>query len=1502
MAWTSIVDDLLKDVRERTTPKARPPSTPVIGRVREAVQNLEARQFTQSQSIERTREGASSLDELRQRYREESARPERARGLVRFPEVFGASRRRKREEIAREPGFEEALRGGIGELVPQAIDVAEKGSAQQQYRDVRVEDFMDEASQQLRAETGIAPEGLARQRAYELAAAEAEKRSGQVGGVRLQERRNDDIGKAGRVIFGTGLPYRDVVVEKAGATLGDLAVKYGELSGVGQDPEQKEATREAARGATEIITPRTTGELALEVFPGVGDARGVWSFVREGGEAAALRLTTKEVLEVLAGGGDEAVMASRALKRTPEGRELIQQAVRDASGVHVPAKPSKFRRLLTALPRRGAEEAGKLGEEGIERNPVTPEDLIGGRTVDFPAPARDPGRLREYTAEEVALANRPTHESINQWHNLEYQIETVAARADELGLENDPPSLARLRLRQESALQDIMRRAGKGDAEAQTFIDTVLIGVSPASPADHLARILGSERGAVGAGGPTGRDLAVRAGATALGGGIGATQGDTPQERLRNALLGAGAGLGAGDIAIRSGLVDQGLRLGRVAGDELGAVGREAEDLPLDEPARQRVSQAIAHGVERQGPAFVHQEAIRSQERAQRFARVREIRFDPSLTPEERVIETKRALAGEYYRGEYTPMEIADSDINMAERMIRDSDLREGEWLGAMVGLSRLRSGQGLRNFEQELLGRVFGPEVLKAIKTRNTSLAANVARTWGVSAEDVFRAARAEELARPVGSVRQSALDSAEEVIGRRIDNEVGTALDRAVRSRIKAQTTRERQFVNNVTDEMARSTRQAVRETERYNRKRPTAEMLVELAKEIAPDKPSVAEAIRYWSEGNRALLDGTGDTRGMTQLARLIQTAFSGEVTDSYVARLAARQVYLQNALHALGLDEKDIKKIGGMMFDRELQLRYGDRATIPGRLPESVQRSIDMLKNPPLQGEKGSTVAMGMEFLASGSEEFKNLMFGIDLGVFGIQVRAATQGGFFPGIAGVINRTLTKMHAPHFADLYLETTLPRQIANMLDGVYYGRAPSAITERGYVMRTPGYGQLVDKLTQFQFGTVLGTVRDTLYEGNLLLLHVLRRDIKNPKTRARAAEWANMLTGFSDTAQTGLRKKAERAFFISPGMTRAQFGEILAASKLLGPTSSADQRILAALAIASYATTWLAAGKLIDDYLGTGEFEFDPSKPGAGTITLNLPGAPKTSIPFMANASLKRAIAQSIGVLAGTNDQEIEDVWARYLTAREATAARGVVGLTTGRGYTPEGRFTTDLSREDLMKSLIPAPPIVQSAVTEGLNPAALTLETFGVSNYPQSNFGKADEAIKAHNGDFRAALVATEGDTRDIVKYRWRQDLAPRLSEIGAYVIPGEPGRAPRIEFREWDEKEAEAVPRLIARLPEAQRPTGSYRTISQVRAAVIDHNLNVYMQRNNVGESEARATIGNNFDRLESVKNARKNEAIFRLNKWRERPELLDEAAAVDWEGLNEDERKILESVR
>lgn len=952
----------------------------------------------------------------------------------------------------------------------------------------------------------------------------------------------------------------------------------------------------------------------------------------------------------------------------------------------------------------------------------------------------------------------------------------------------------------------------------------------------------------------------------------------------------------------------------------------------------------IARGIERQGPEFVQQEAIRSQERSQRAARVRQIRRDPSLTPAERKTAIRQALAGEYRKGEFAPLEISDADFGLAERMIRDSDLREFEYVSALVGLSRLRSGQHVRKFEQRLAGQVFGPEVLAAIRRREKSLASRIAETWGVSAEDVARAAREEELARPTTrGTRPSTLDTPEERGMRNLSNLTREAREAAIKRSIRRQAQQEARAAREMNEEIARSTRQMVRETDRYLRttpegleqrakayltdrlgnlrkvKNPNPEQRAEIAR-LERDIDSgmdatVGEIVRYWSQGNRAIIDGVGETQGAGRLARIIETAFTGEVTDSYVAALASRQTFLEMALIQSGLDPKDAARIGQFMFDSEIAARYGKN------IPEGVQGSIDMLKGLQLHGSSAGTL---LEGLANFSEEMKAFMFGPDLGVFGIQLRASAQGGLIPGVAGAINRALTKMHHPLYGELYLETTLDRRIANILDGLYYGRGrgspqgPEALPRRageGIVMSIPGYGQAVEKLTDWQFGTVLGGLRDTLYEGNLLLLHVLRRDIKNPATRAKAAEWANLLTGFGKGAQTAKRKTIERASVISPAMTRAQFGELRAASKLL--TGDSDDRILAALAIASYGVTWLAVGKLINDVIGVRDFDMDPTKPGAGTITAKVPGLGDTSIPFMANASLKRTFLQSLRAIAESDEEALTNAWLRYATAREATAGRLVTGLATGRGYTPEGRFTGDISRGDLFKSLLPVPPVVQSAIYEGVNPVRQGLETLGINNYPRSDFDRADELIREYNGDFRAAMLAAgESGAADIVKYRWRQDIRPGIEALGFTVTPGTPERGPRLEFTRVQREMIDHPDWRKAFEDELAVNIAGAKTLSDIRRRYIDEKAQPYAAAWNLSLDEARNELGRYFDqsavvagtplayaRDGSVSRRAKDgfEDVREANRiytWQQNPDLFWQAVAVGWETDSAPEREAI----
>ncbi len=207
------------------------------------------------------------------------------------------------------------------------------------------------------------------------------------------------------------------------------------------------------------------------------------------------------------------------------------------------------------LVRSEIERRAANGDQGAI-NWLDARRPIGEGPISIVRPNDDFLMMRGYTPEEYdALSLRRKYAMSEEYRSYPRR------NRNQFGLQDEPTAqlIAKwqtTRPQHRGMLEtELKRRAEAGDLNA--------------------GAVLRGELGALGTGGPSSlrRDIATRAGASAVGGAVGATQGDSPEERLRNAVLGAGAGLGGADIAIRGGIVDNVGRGIARGSDEAGALG-----------------------------------------------------------------------------------------------------------------------------------------------------------------------------------------------------------------------------------------------------------------------------------------------------------------------------------------------------------------------------------------------------------------------------------------------------------------------------------------------------------------------------------------------------------------------------------------------------------------------------------------------------------------------------------------------------------------------------------------------------------------------------------------------------------------------------------------------------------------------------------------------------------------------------------------------------------------
>jgi hypothetical protein len=499
----------------------------------------------------------------------------------------------------------------------------------------------------------------------------------------------------------------------------------------------------------------------------------------------------------------------------------------------------------------------------------------------------------------------------------------------------------------------------------------------------------------------------------------------------------------------------------------------------------------------------------------------------------------------------------------------------------------------------------------------------------------------------------------------------------------------------------------------------------------------KSALVDSIDLAVERNRQVLDGFGEDG--PGIVRTLYAVATGEVADSYTAALLMQEANLRSALEMQGMTPQMARGAAKLVREAEIKRRFG------AEVPEWVTRSLDQAKPASYQSVRDDPVAA----LASLSQTIKNTQFGIgDLAVFGQQVLKAGTTNSAAILSGIVNRTLGVVGVKPLGDI--TEGLGKRVAYQLDGVVQGARGasvdlsqqktlfSALGKPGRIFDEKALVPATQKLTDFQFGTVLGGLRNLIYEGNLLMAKAAGADITDAAVRRNAAAFANAATGAGQLAQRTSRANVEKAFALSASMRRAQAQQMGQVARLLSPTASRETRVLAAATIASAGAATYAVGKWINDWIGVEPFEFDPSKPGFGNITL----ADGTVVNLFPQEQLPKAMARSIGILAreGFGEEQAKDIakeWGKLLISSQSPAMRPILG-SIGVGYDPgRGYAWGDLGKgkdwKERTLDMAPLPPITTQIAREGVGKVLTTANVLGVNAYTESQYDKIDRQVK-------------------------------------------------------------------------------------------------------------------------------------------------------------------------
>lgn len=725
----------------------------------------------------------------------------------------------------------------------------------------------------------------------------------------------------------------------------------------------------------------------------------------------------------------------------------------------------------------------------------------------------------------------------------------------------------------------------------------------------------------------------------------------------------------------------------------------------------------------------------------------------PDATLEERMAAARRGMATGPLRETFNaPLDLAPEQVDALAARVQEVLTGEGNLLSINNGfeaLNNLVTGQNVMPHQIRLLQRIFGDDVAE-LATR-----ANKARVSPVATLSPERLARIEDARkrRETGVARQeeraaAQLEHANELAKQaRMDptnKRLPAAVEAAKRRALDAQNRADAALVNQVQnmlgkpEDAAASLAQQKAVFERVNALReaeaaikagtatPEQAVLVK-ARDLLGRKLSVMPELRdeqmrsigLWLEGNRAILDQIGETTH--RRLRAAAAAVTGDLADSWLTTLYQRRVYLARVFEQQGWEPRIANRVMDVLTANELATRY------PQGVPERILAEIRKTKAGQVGPELDNVILRGA---AAASQEWKNLAFGpADVGVFGQQVLKAFHqaGGAF--LTGVVNNALNAMHMGGIdTRLIDEIALSKRLQYQLDGVAQGVSTGIVqnARRGVLGRlgteAHNVGRIVDRLSDWQFGTVLGGMRNLIHEGNLVALHLAGQDITNPAVRAQAAAFANAATSYAPTALNETRALVERATLMTPSMRRAQVASILQMARVFAPRATASERILGSMTILNLVGATLVVGKGLNDLIGVEDFEMDPSKPGFGNITTKLVGADGKHIviSLFPQQQVMNTILKATRALAESDPQAAAREWGKLVMGSSGPVAQ-LAEKAAGYGYQPGKGYRFGDLKGGLL-NVLPMPPVVQSYFTGDLSPQTIIPELTGFTSYAE------------------------------------------------------------------------------------------------------------------------------------------------------------------------------------
>ena len=479
-----------------------------------------------------------------------------------------------------------------------------------------------------------------------------------------------------------------------------------------------------------------------------------------------------------------------------------------------------------------------------------------------------------------------------------------------------------------------------------------------------------------------------------------------------------------------------------------------------------------------------------------------------------------------------------------------------------------------------------------------------------------------------------------------------------------------------------------------------------------------------IDHFTQMTRGVIENNSLVQSVYDAARPLTRWVSGDVADSKLAELIAREAELRTYLKEL--DPKTINR-AVRNWRAEQLARYF---------------SGDELKKAAKFMQQNTKTRTNRDFTDEISDTLKATALNLDFAVAGQQVEAGLRRGSVPIATGIVrdaaNRIATKLHMPGAMEVYLRNDIDHVKQAIADGVQMGGGETAnISARGRSLfgRIPKIGGPIesglDKLADLQYGAILGTMRLRAYEGLLLQNKVIHDltfgklggDITDPLVRRHIAEQANMIGSTSREASQAIRSRAENKLLLTSRMTRAQVNEIITPLKSL----RSQEDVINTMNLLGSIAVYMGAAKVANDQFGIGDFVWDPLEQGFGQIKTNVEDKTgrKQILDFMPQDALSTAIIRSINAWKDEDWDRLRDSWLRLGAGRLNMLPSNILKL-TGYGYDTKGRFHgPDDERMSLKEGASGSLPIPLTARDIANDQSTFNIATAvtGQGNFPEN-----------------------------------------------------------------------------------------------------------------------------------------------------------------------------------